>query len=134
MPAVIPIIAAVIGAAGLGESVYALTNQPSAPKPAAPTPAETEKTATDTRAKQEAALQAAFPNIQAATGGSLSPEAWATLAKLLTDQANAPGIDAASEDLLKKFFGENTSLVAGVSSGSGSVTPTGLTPSGGVGG
>ena len=128
MPGIAEVVAAIAGLSSSGGS-------PS-PKPApAATPTEQTQTATDTRTKQEASLESSFPNIQAATGGSLSPEAWATLAKLLTGNTNAPGIDSATEDLLKKFFGDNVPLIAGITPSGGSVTPTGLTATGGgVGG
>jgi hypothetical protein len=136
MPEVIPIIAAIIGAAGVGTSIYSLTNQPSTspPKPAAPTPAQALDTATKTRATQEAALSQQFPSIQAATGGSLSPEAWLQLSQLLSGQAGAPGIGASVQDLLDKMTkGSGSTVTAGNLITSGGSTGPGLTPAGAFG-
>lgn len=131
MPAAaIPIITAIIGAAGVGTSIYSLTNKPSAPKPATPTPAQTTATAADTQKTQEAALSQEFPNIQAATGGSLSPDAWIKLAEMLSGQAGAPGIGGSSQDLLMKIFGKGGSAVNVGTPTSGSAAGPGLTPAG----
>jgi len=124
MPAAIPIITAIIGAAGVGSSIYSLTNQPSAPKPTTPT--VTPADATKTRSAQEAALSQQFPGIQAATGGSLSPEAWIRLSELLTGKAGEPGIGSAGEDLLQKVF----NVSAGGGTGGGGTGTSGLTPTG----
>lgn len=132
MPAAIPIIAAIIGAAGVGTSVYSLTNQPGAPKPATPavpTPEEANKT----KQSQMASLSQQFPGIQAATGGSLSPEAWIRLSELLAGKAGESGIGAAGDDLLKLLKGGSGGSTVSVGGGStsGSTGSSGLTPPGG---
>ena len=130
MPEAIPIIAAIIGAAGVGTSIYSLTNQPSAPKATTPTPAQTAATAATNRQNQEAALSQQFPNIQAATGGSLSPDAWAQFAKILSGQVGTPGIDASSQDLLMKIFGKGSNVNVGTPTTGGSAPGPGLSPTG----
>jgi len=137
MPQAIPLIAEIIagvaGATTIGTTIYGLENQPSVPKPVTPTPAQTAATAAKTQQTQEAALQQQFPGIQAATGGSLSPEAWIRLSELLSSQAGDPGIGSAAQDLLKKIFGSsgggNFSVVSGVGTGGGTGS-SGLTPAG----
>lgn len=121
---IIPIISLIIGAAGVGTSIYEGVNKPGAPKPAAPNPAQVTADANKTKQNQEAALSQQFPGIQAATGGSLSPEAWIRLSELLTGKAGEAGIDSSAQDLLKKF-----SVGAG-SGGSGGSVGAGLTPVG----
>jgi hypothetical protein len=132
LPEIIPIITAVIGAAGVGTSIYSLTNQPGAPKPVTPTPAQAQATATNTRKTQEAALSGEFPSLQAATGGSLSPEAWLQLSQLLSGQAGTPGIGGSVQDLLDKLKGGST-VTAGNATGSGGTSTAGLTPAGAFG-
>lgn len=131
MPAAIPIITAIIGAAGVGTSIYSLTNKPEAPKPATPavpTPEEANKT----KQSQMASLSQQFPGIQAATGGSLSPEAWIRLSELLAGKAGESGIGAAGDDLLKLLKGGGGSSVAvGAGGTGGSTGSSGLTPPGG---
>jgi hypothetical protein len=131
MPEAIPLIAEILmgtsAAVSIGTSLYSLTNQPGAPKPAtpaAPSPADALKT----RQTQETALASQFPNIQAQTGGSLSPDAWMRLAELLSGQAGAPGIGASSQDLLSKLTGKDSSIA--VTAGNAATNPatgTGLT-------
>jgi len=125
VPEIIPIITAIVGAAGVGTSIYSLTNQPGAPKPpAAATPAQVSADATKNRAAQEASLSNQFPSIQAQTGGSLAPEAWLRLAELLSGKAGEAGIGSAGQDLLAK---------QAVASGSTSTSPNtgaGLSTSG----
>jgi hypothetical protein len=130
MPEAIPIILGVIGAAGLGESIYSMTNQPGTPKATPPTPAQAASTAGQTQNQQVAALQSQFPNIQAATGGSLSPDSWAQMSELLSGQANSPGIGGSVQALLEQFFGGSNpgELLAGNENGTGNST-TGLTRS-----
>lgn len=119
---IISIIGAVVGA---GSSIYGLATRPGTPKsPTAPT--VTPADALKTRTSQEAALSQQFPGIQAATGGSLSPESWIRLAELLTGKAGETGIGSAGEDLLKKTF--NVGVGGGGSSGS--TGSAGLTPAG----
>lgn len=131
MPAAIPIIAAIISAAGVGTSIYSLTNQPGAPKPAAPT-VPTSEEANKTKQSQMASLSQQFPGIQAATGGSLSPEAWIRLSELLAGKAGEPGIGAAGDDLLNLLKGGGGSTVSvGGGGTSGSTGSPGLTPPGG---
>lgn len=124
MPEVIPIIATVIGAAGVGTSIYSLTNQPSSspPKPTTPTPAQAQDTALKNRTMQEAALTQQAPGIQAATGGSLSPEAKIQMEELLAGLSGAPGIGGTIQDLLQKLKGGGT-----VSAGNASTNSPGLT-------
>jgi hypothetical protein len=131
VPAAIPIITAIIGAAGVGTSIYSLTNQPGAPKPTAP-PAPTLEEANKTKQNQMASLSQAFPGIQAATGGSLSPEAWIRLSELISGKSGEPGIGAAGEDLLKLLKGGGGSTVSvGGGGAGGSTGSSGLTPPGG---
>jgi hypothetical protein len=131
IPLIIPILTGAAAATGIGTSIYSLTNQPGAPKPATPNPAQTAADAAKTKQNQEAALSQEFPGIQAATGGSLSPEAWARLAELISGRAGEPGIGSSAEDLIKRMFSGSSSTPYTVSAGNatpGSTTgSTGLT-------
>jgi hypothetical protein len=120
----IPIITAIAGAGSLAATGYELANQPGTPKaPAtpAPSPADAAKTAASNRATQEAALSQQLPNLQALTGGSLSPEALMRLSEILSGQGNTPGIGASSQDLIAKLFGGGGETPFQVSAGN---TPT----------
>jgi hypothetical protein len=128
MPPLLAIIPAVLALAGtgigLGES---LANQPGTPK--APSLADTTASADKTKQNQIAALSQQTPNIQAATGGSLSPDAWAQLAALLSGQAGSPGIGSSQQDLITKLTTGNSggTVTAGNNTGTASGTPGGLT-------
>lgn len=127
--ALLPAIIAGIGAAGTGISLgETLANQPGSPKP--PTLAETTPVADKTKQEQIAALSGATPNIQAQTGGSLSPDAWAQLAALLSGQAGTPGISSSQTDLVQKLLTGNTgggTVAAGNNAPGTPATPGGLT-------
>lgn len=97
----------------------------SAPKPATPTPKEQQVSALKTRQTQETALSSQLPGLQAATGGSLSPETLLRLAEVLSGQAGTPGIGASLQDLLMKMTQQN-SVTAG-SGGGGGGSSSGLT-------
>ena|SRR5689334_10589840 len=134
MPFSLAIAAAIAGLAasgvGIGET---LANKPSAPKPPAPpTAADTAASANKTKEEQIAALSQQTPNIQAATGGSLSPDAWAQLAAILSGQAGSPGIGSSQQDLVTKLLtgggGGGGTVTAGNNTGGGAPgTPGGLT-------
>jgi len=100
---IIGLIGALASGVGVGTSLYSAANQPGAPKPVTPSPAQVTADATKTRTAQEASLSQQFPGIQAATGGSLAPEAWVRLAELISGQAGTPGIGSAGQDLLSKL-------------------------------
>ena len=121
------IVSAIATSISVGESLF---NQPSAPKAATPTPAQTNAAAATQKQNQLTALTQQTPNIQANTGGSLSPEAWAQLADVLSGQAGNTGIGAANTDLVTKLLTGNTGG-GGVSAGAGSGTTPG-TPSSGL--
>lgn len=124
-------IATIAGLAGTGISVgEQLANQPGSPKP--PSQADITKNANANKQTQLAALSQQTPNIQAATGGSLSPEAWAQLSALLSGEAGATGIGASQQDLVQKLLSGNsgggTTISAGNNTGGGTPgTPGGLT-------
>jgi hypothetical protein len=101
--ALVALIPALIGAAGVGTSIYSATNTPGAPKPPVPDPAQIAADAAKKKQGQVTALSGQFPSIQSATGGSLSPEAWIQMAELLAGKAGEPGIGAAGQDLLQKL-------------------------------
>jgi hypothetical protein len=117
VPESIPIIVELLVGAGaatsIGTSIYSATNQPGAPKPVTPTPAQATADATKTRTTQEAALSQQAPGIQAATGGSLSPEAKIQMEELLAGLAGAPGIGGSIQDLLTKLKGGGGTVTAG---------------------
>lgn len=117
MPEILAVIPLIIGAAGVGTSIYSMSNQPGTPKPPVQTPEQAQAAATNTRKTQEAALSQQLPGLQAQTGGSLSPEALLQLSELLSGQANAPGIGGSVQDMISKM------------NGGGSTSP-GLTPGG----
>jgi hypothetical protein len=121
VPEVLAVLPILIGAVGAGTSIYSLANQPGAPKPST-APTVTPAQAATTKKNEEASLSQQFPGIQAATGGSLSPEAWARLAEILSGQAGTPGISSASQDLLSKISAGNTQ--SSVSTGPGLTTST----------
>jgi hypothetical protein len=120
--ALLPTIAAITGIAGTGVGLgLELSNQPGSPKPATPTPAQTTATADANKQNQLAALTQQEPNIQAATGGSLSPDAWAQLASILSGQAGSPGIGSSQQDLVTKLLTGNSggTVTAGNNTGGG---------------
>jgi hypothetical protein len=131
MPLSLAIAAAIAGLAasgvGIGET---LANKPGDPaKPTPPTAAQTADTANQTKQNQLAALSQQTPNIQALTGGSLSPDAWAQMASILSGQAGSPGIGASQQDLVTKLLSGNSG--GGTVTAGNNTTPT--TP-GGTGG
>ena len=117
-----PAIGAATGLATLGLD---LANQPGAPKPQA-LPAETPAQAVQARQNQEASVSNQFPNLQAQTGGTLSPDAYITLTTLLSGQGGTPGIGSAQQDLLQKLTG-NQGAPFTVSAGIGGGGTTGST-------
>lgn len=132
MPPIVGLIAAIASLAGTGIGLgETLANQPSAPKPVTPSAADTAASADKTKRDQLAALGQQTPNIQAATGGSLSPDAWAQLAAILSGQAGATGIGASQQDLVQKLLTGNSgggTVTAGNNTGGGAPgTPGGLT-------
>ena len=134
MPPVAAILPIILGAVSAGEGLHSLLSHPHAPKPAAPNPQQVSADALKTRNTQEAALSQTFPGIQAATGGSLSPDAWIEMAKLLSNQAGNPGVGAAGQDLLMKLLGQGGAgggfnVTAGNATNPSSSGP-GLTPAG----
>jgi hypothetical protein len=96
-------------------------------KAVTPTAAQTADTANATKQNQLAALTQQTPNIQAQTGGSLSPEAWAQLAAILSGQAGNPGESAAGGDLIQKILTGNTNVTAGNNANPAPGSGTGLT-------
>lgn len=118
MPEILPVIAAIVGIAGTGVSLgESLANQPGTPKPpAAPTVAQTTPEATATADAQKAAIAQQFPNIQAQTGGTLSPDAFLQLAQLSSGQAGQPGVSGTNVDLIQKLL---TGATGGVFAGGG---------------
>lgn len=106
-PAIVGLVAAIASLAGTGIGLgETLANQPGSPKP--PSLADTTASADKTKQSQIAALSQETPNIQAATGGSLSPDAWAQLAAILSGQAGNPGIGASQQDLVTKLLSGNS--------------------------
>jgi hypothetical protein len=86
---ILPIITAVIGAAGVGTSIYGLTQQPGVPDP------KTTQTAVDAQAAKDKSSQEqqnqqlarrAAPDAQAQTGGSLTDTAFSDLVARLIGQ------------------------------------------------
>jgi len=136
MPEAIPLIAEIVGifagATSIGTGIYGALNKPGTPTPAGPDPKALADTANKTRTTQEASLSQAFPGIQAATGGSLSPEAWIELSKLISGKAGEPGIGASGQDLLQKLLGGGSGSTVSVGGGStgGGTGSAGLTPGG----
>jgi hypothetical protein len=124
MPEIVPIITAIIGAAGVGTSIYSLSNQLGAPKPVTPTPAQAAATAGQNRSTQEAALSQQLPNLQAQVGGSLSPEALLALSQILSGQGGTPGIGSSTQDLIQKM----TVSAGAPNSGTAPAGQPGLTP------
>lgn len=116
MPQVLALIPIVLGAVGAGTAIHSLVDQPGAPKAPTPDPAQTAADAQKTKQNQLAALQQQLPNLQAMTGGSLSPEAWAQMAEVLSGQAGTPGIGSAAQDLVSKYLNPSQ-VTSGTSTG-----------------
>jgi hypothetical protein len=126
----LPIIAAIGSLAGTGVGLgLELSNQPGTPKAAAPpTVAQTTPGADATKTAQEASIAEQFPNLQASTGGSLSPDAWIQLSQMISGTAGTPGVSGTNTDLIQKILtGQNN---ATVTAGSGGTTPQGAGASG----
>jgi len=120
--ALIALLPVILGAAGTGVTLdETLANRPGSPSPATPSAADTAASADKTKQNQLAALSSATPNIQASTGGSLSPDAWAQLAAILSGQAGTPGIGSSQEDLVKKILTGSSggTVTAGNNTGGG---------------
>lgn len=80
MPAVVPFIPLIVGAIGLGETIYSAVNQPSAPQqpqPSALDPNAAQEKAQQDLLKREAMLHAA-PSVQERLGGSVAPDFFAS--------------------------------------------------------
>ena len=128
MPAaIIPIITALVGAAGVGTSIYSLVNQPGAPKTTTPTltPEQATAQATQTRQNQQAALSQALPGEQARVGGALSPESLLRLAEQISGQGGAPGIESSIQDLISKMVAQSSGVNV-TAGGGGAGTSGGL--------
>jgi hypothetical protein len=133
LPLILQIVGIGAGATSIGTSLYSAMNQPGEAKPTVP-PGPSAEDANKTKQGQIAALSQQFPGIQAATGGSLSPEAWIRMAELLSSKAGTPGIGAAEQDILKLLSDGGSNVSVGGGSGSGTSTGTaGLTPGGSYG-
>ena len=126
------IIAAVITAATtLGVTGYEIANQPGTPaQPAAPTPTQITNQAVqaETANRSTATKEAGqiLPDLQYATGGGLSPDAYQSLASQFSGNAQY-GDTASMQQLVARFLGLDQS---GASFGSNPTSP-GLTSGGG---
>ena len=102
MPAaLIPIITAVIGAAGVGTSIYGMTQQGGdTPKPAPAAPAG------PTKDQAAAAIAPQALSIESATGGSVSPDYLSTIAPVLAGVAGQPNTNNAMQQILQQIFGK----------------------------
>ncbi len=127
MPQLLAFIPLILGGISAGESIAHAGGGGGKP-PVAPGP--TPEDANKTKQGQIASLSSAFPGIQAATGGSLSPEAWIQLAELLKGESGTPGIGAAEQDIMKLLSGGGSNVAVGASGGSTSTGTAGLTPGG----
>jgi hypothetical protein len=134
MPAAIPLIAAIVGIAGTGFSVYEAVKGPSGSGGADPAAAQAQALK-DKQAQQQQELQMlrrAAPNAQAATGGSLTD---AGFASLVANLAGLPGDVNLAETLLKGGNTPGTPLNPGGTDlvpggpGASNVLPFNLTPS-----
>jgi hypothetical protein len=118
LAAVLPIILGGTGIAGLAATGVGLAeSMKGSSTPAAPTLAQTTPGAVQNKQNQEAAVSQQFPNLQAATGGSLSPDALVQLSQLLSGQAGTPGVSGTNVDLINKIASGNTSTTPPGSSG-----------------
>ena len=105
-PAIVPIITAIAAAASTSLAGYELANQPGSPKPpSSTTPAPL--TATQGNAVK-ASVGGQLPNLQALTGGSLSPETSAVLAQLASGTAGDPQTAGLTQQVINQFFGLGT--------------------------
>ena len=123
MPEVIPIVTAIIAAAGVGTQIYSLTNQPGTPnvsKLAAATPQSPQ-----TNAAQTGAVSQELPTLQALTGGSLSPEYAAQFGAGQTGLNNNPQATGNIQAAINSFFGLTAPGTTGL-------TPPGSTTGGGT--
>lgn len=116
MPEAIAIIASLIGA---GTEVAGLFNRPSPPK----LPTQPTQPIGPTPEQQKALLAPQFPDIQALTGGSLSPDYYASVAPVRAGIAGTPGIEKVIRELLASFFGAGGTEGGG---GGASFSPAGL--------
>lgn len=123
---------------GAGTSIYSAMNQPSAPK--APTPTEMTNQAinAETANRATATKEAAqiLPDLQANTGGGLSPDAYGQLSSQFSGNANL-GSSPQVQEMVNKFLGIDpgasfggSSPFGGGSSGTNPLAP-GLTGGGG---
>lgn len=106
LPVVAAVTSAGVGVAELGLSI-ANSGGGSAPKP--PTPTPTALTPAENQRQVASASQAA-PNIQALTGGALSPEYWASMLQQITG-----GTPGNVQEAINQAFG----LTAGGGGGAG---------------
>jgi hypothetical protein len=116
---IIPLLPAVFAAASTSIAGYELANQPSAPKPPSVPTAPAPLTAQQSNAVK-ANVGGQLPNLQALTGGSLSPETSSVLAQLAAGTAGDPQTSGLTQQVINQFFGL------------GAPGNTGLAPSGGL--
>jgi hypothetical protein len=125
MPAaLIPIISAVVGAAGVGTSIYGMTQSPSAPKPTPAAPAGPSVDAT-----KAATLPQAL-SIMSATEGGVSPDYTSTNAPIFAGTAGGPNTSAAMQQILQQIFGKGGSVPSLGGGTSPGTAPSNFTPTG----
>jgi hypothetical protein len=127
MPMLAPaVIAAIIGATATGVGTAAnLWEQGNQANPKFANPTATPLTSTQ-NAGQTAAVSQQLPNIQALTGGSLSPEYYASIGGTNAGLGNSPQSTGNIQQAISQYFGLSAP-------GDTGLTPTGSGPSGGPG-
>jgi hypothetical protein len=120
--AIIAIISAVVGGAGLGESIYQMQNQPKPPT-AAQLQAQLQQSQQLTPAQLATAVNQAKGNVQTSTGGGVSPD---YLAQLIQSQyGGSAGNPGNIQQQAQSIWGGGTSFGTSGSAGSGgSGSPT----------
>lgn len=91
---------------GAGTSIYNATNQPSGPKAPSPTQLTNSAINAETANRATATKEAAqlLPDLQANTGGGLSPDAYGQLSSQFSGNANL-GSSPQIQEMVNKFLG-----------------------------
>lgn len=119
MPAVIPLLVPILTAAAaattIGTQIYSLENQPGVPKPSTtPSPLTAAQ-----NANQAASVGGQLPNLQALTGGSVSPEYSAQFGATQSGVANDPQATGNIQAAINQFFGLSAPGSSGLTTSSG---------------
>lgn len=103
MPFIVPFIPLIVGGITAASTISGLVNRPSGAPPSAPAPTPTTPTTPSLTQAQKAQATQAGANLQAATGGGLSPEAW--LQNIMSVSGMEPSQTGQLQSIINTAFG-----------------------------